>query len=676
MNIKWLKYFLGVIFIIFTFLLLEVNNIVEEKQTLIDKNFEISKFLLHLKDRQKELVKIEFSNIVNYDNINDLHKQTKKELTQLIKEYPSDAQLQEMQKFLIQENSYIERYLKENSIVLALINYIETMYISYFMKPDMIGTNKDIIQKIKLESRSLVDLSYPIKYANQLNLNNYKNHLEQLQSLKSDDKKVLKYSKKFLKLTNKIYNSTLKLQKNQTQIEAHEKKINNFIITIEQNTHQEYLKYIYIITVIKAIAFGFAIIILIITLYLLRVTNKSRQELKNLNNLLEYKVEEKTKDYLIQRDKAEQNSKSKSEFLANMSHEIRTPLNAIIGFIDILKDESVGREKSLKYLHIVESSSQNLLKILEDILDFSKIEIEKLKISEKNFNTNKEFSITTQLFHAICLQKDIILSLNIDKEVPKVLYGDSLRIKQVISNLISNAVKFTPKNKNIKVEINYKDNYLNVSVKDEGIGIAKDKLSHIFEAFNQEDGSTTRKYGGTGLGLSISNALVKLLGGELKVKSEQGKGSEFSFSVPVCIGEEKKSEEKTKQTHNFTNKKILLVEDNKANQMFMEIICKKLNLKFAIANDGVEAIELYKQNHAKYDAIIMDENMPNMNGIEATKHILKFENENNLKHTPVIALTANAIKGDRERFLKSGMDEYLTKPIKKSVLQDVLGRFL
>ena len=403
------------------------------------------------------------------------------------------------------------------------------------------------------------------------------------------------------------------------------------------------------------------------------ITNKINLEILTKNQ--EIIIAEKTKLANTQRDKAISSTSAKSEFLANMSHEIRTPLNAILGFVDLLKEE-IKDKKLLEYVNIIYSSSGSLLKIIEDILDFSKIESKKLDISKEDFNTAEEFLIITHLFDAKCLQKNITLSLNIDKNMPKNLISDPLRIKQIISNLISNAVKFTPKDKNIIVDINYKDGFLNISVKDEGIGIEKEKLSHIFEAFNQEDSSTTREFGGTGLGLSISSALVKLLGGELKVKSEKDKGSEFYFSLPVSIG--KNTEETQEDVNNatFENKTILLVEDNKANQMFMTVVLKKLKLSFNIANDGVQAVNLYKQHHDKYDVILMDENMPNLNGIEATKQILSYEKENSLTHTPIIALTANALKGDRERFLEAGMDEYLTKPLQKEKLQGIFSKFL
>ncbi len=374
----------------------------------------------------------------------------------------------------------------------------------------------------------------------------------------------------------------------------------------------------------------------------------------------------------IQRDKAIQASKSKSEFLANMSHEIRTPLNAIMGFIELLQDEN-DRQKSKEYLKIIENSGKSLLQIIEDILDFSKIESGKLEIDVVDFNAEEEFSVIAHLFDARCSEKGINLILKIGT-LPVILKSDPLRIKQVIANLISNAVKFTPSGKNIVVSLNYENGSLYVSVEDEGIGIAEDKLEDVFEAFSQEDSSTTRKYGGTGLGLSISSALVKLLDGKLKVVSKQGVGSRFYFSIPVEIGIKKEDEEQDSEHRSFQAKKILVVEDNASIQMFMSIMLDTLEIECEIAKDGIEAVACFKKN--KYDLILMDENMPNKNGIEATQDILKIEKIENLEHTPIIALTANAIKGDRERFMSVGMDEYLTKPISKNVLVKMLGKFL
>ncbi|MCW8838850.1 MAG: ABC transporter substrate-binding protein [Thiovulaceae bacterium] len=371
--------------------------------------------------------------------------------------------------------------------------------------------------------------------------------------------------------------------------------------------------------------------------------------------------------------KAMESNVAKSEFLANMSHEIRTPLNSIMGFIDLIKEKEKD-EENIKYLNVINSASNDLLSIINDILDFSKIESGSIHIEHINFNPNEEFLITKKLFEARADEKNIVLYLNIS-QLPKVLKGDVLRIKQVLNNLLGNAIKFTPQGKNVFVNIKYEKESLHISVKDEGIGISKEYQKRIFEPFSQEDNSTTRKYGGTGLGLSISYDLIDMMGGELKVDSEPGKGSNFYFSIPLEKSDDKKHEEvKEHEIKKELKGDILLVEDNPANQMFMKVIFKKSKINYDIAADGLEAIEKFKNN--KYDVILMDENMPNMGGIEATSKILEIEEQKQLLHTPIIALTANALKGDKEKFLSAGMDEYLTKPIDKNKLLRILGKYL
>ena len=354
-------------------------------------------------------------------------------------------------------------------------------------------------------------------------------------------------------------------------------------------------------------------------------------------------------------------SKVKSEFLANMSHEIRTPLNAILGFIKIMKDEDDG--KFAKYLNIIDSSSQTLLTIINDILDLSKIEAGKLKIEFIDFHSEELFT-AIELFEQKAKEKSIDYKIKFIN-VPEFLYSDIHRLKQIISNLISNAIKFTPENKKVEVTIEYNNENLYVEVADEGIGIPKEKLTTIFDAFSQADASTTRQFGGTGLGLTISYRLVDMLGGKLKVESELNKGSKFFFSIPIKQGKNFTSNKIN--SINLKNLKILLAEDNQANQMFMKIILDKLNITYDIANNGLEAVKLAQKN--SYDLILMDINMPIMGGEEATKEIRKFNN------IPIIALTANSLDGDKEKFLKAGMNDYLSKPLDIEKLKNILHKY-
>jgi len=395
---------------------------------------------------------------------------------------------------------------------------------------------------------------------------------------------------------------------------------------------------------------------------------------KLLQNSIETNIElhKKQEELDQQSESLKRSSQYKSEFLANMSHEIRTPLNAITGFIELLQKRTEDKQ-SKEYLDVIHSSSDNLLQIIEDILDFSKIESGKLLLDNIDFYTIDEINFALKLFKARCDKKNIDLYLSITGELPKCINADPLRIKQVVSNLISNAIKFTQEGKKIELKVFYKDEHLHICVKDEGKGIAKDKLEHIFESFNQEDNSTTRKYGGTGLGLAISKELVALMGGELSVRSIEGQGSEFSFFIPVKVIEKIEDENASQEkVQSFKGKDILLVEDNKSNQLLMRIILEERDFKVSIANDGKEGVEYFKKQ--RYDLVLMDENMPLMNGIEATALILQYEQDNALKHTPIVALTANAVKGDKEKFLAAGMDEYLSKPLNIDEFNTILSK--
>ena len=410
--------------------------------------------------------------------------------------------------------------------------------------------------------------------------------------------------------------------------------------------------------------------------HLVDITSK---ELENLNINLQESVDKKTIELKENVEELERTTKTKSEFLANMSHEIRTPLNAIMGFIDIIKEKEQDKDNKA-YLEIVKNSSDSLLGIINDVLDFSKIESGNMTLEVLAFDLKKLIREIGLLFYEKAKEKSIDIKIYFDKDLPTMINGDSLKFRQMTINLISNAIKFTPENGTVKMCAKYKQdsNELTFSIEDSGIGISPHNLQKIFDPFSQEDCSTTRRFGGTGLGLSICSSFVKLMGGDLKVSSTLGEGSKFYFTIPIVenkeISKTKKHEVLQEINFSFENKIILLVEDNVANQMFMKVILKKMNIDFELANDGIEAVAMFKKN--RYDTVLMDENMPNMNGIEATRLIIEYERKKKLTHTPIIALTANALKGDKEVFLAAGMDEYLTKPVNKKKLNETLIKFL
>ena len=373
---------------------------------------------------------------------------------------------------------------------------------------------------------------------------------------------------------------------------------------------------------------------------------------------------------------AEEASHQKSYFLANMSHEIRTPLNAIMGFINLLNEKETDTEK-LKYLKILKTSSDVLLLVINDILDITKIESGKLQIDKIPFNPYEKLVNTTELFQVIAAKKGVIFKVRTHRSLPQTLIGDPFRIKQIFSNLLSNAIKFTPKGSSVKCVIWYKQGNLHIRVKDYGIGIVKEKHAYIFEAFHQADNIMATEYAGTGLGLALSTELTKLLNGSLSFKDNKSGGSIFTLSIELPSSDIKAPTEKDHHI-DYSNIKleghILIVEDIEANQMFLSIILDNLNLTYDIAENGIEAIE--KCNQKIYDLILMDENMPQLRGSQAAKEIKKSEKRLHKKPTPIISLTANALTGDKERFLDAGMDDYLSKPVEPGTLITLLAKYL
>ena len=497
-------------------------------------------------------------------------------------------------------------------------------------------------------------------------------------------------------------------------------------------------------------------------------------------------------------------TEAKSLFLANMSHEIRTPLNGIVGFTEILKNTDLTAEQN-EFLSIIDKSSENLLRIINNILDLSKIESNKVEIEDIVFDTAEEFESAIEAYAVAAAEKNIDLNFYMDPAISNKLKGDPIKIKEIIANLLSNAIKFTNYGGEVNLTIqNVEDSndHIKFSVQDNGVGMSKDKQSHIFDAFSQADVSITRKFGGTGLGLTISSQYVELMGGKLELESTQDQGTTFYFTIALkeitsteanythaftdltigkyeqeistrldsdlkkyfeyfgpavkhfeSVGDLKKlsdndvcknywidldkagqnildaisnidrsklvvianvtsrskiealnidqaqviykpltltkvkniltettdttmqvTEETAAGTTTKFNAKVLVTEDNIINQKLITRILEEYGVTVDIANNGLESLE--KRKKTNYDLLFMDIQMPVMDGIEATHKILDYEKDEKLTHVPIVALTANALKGDREKFMSEGMDEYIAKPIETNELLYILNKFL
>jgi signal transduction histidine kinase/ActR/RegA family two-component response regulator len=403
-----------------------------------------------------------------------------------------------------------------------------------------------------------------------------------------------------------------------------------------------------------------------------------QEELKLINKELEKAVQ--MANYMAQ--KAEVANKAKSEFLATMSHEIRTPMNGIMGMTDFLLESQLNPEQH-KYTQIVKNSAKSLLTLINDILDFSKIEAGKLDLDSLDFDLKELVDEVIDVVEYFADKKKIDLVLDIDQSIHTALIGDSTRIKQIMINLINNAIKFTSEGKvEIKIVIE-EDREKQVIIKfyvvDSGIGISAENQSKLFKPFAQADSSTTRKYGGTGLGLVISKKLCELMGGEIGVDSEVGKGATFWFTLNLLkqqnINSEKNDLKKNRSDEfelDFKNIKIeemliLIAEDNVVNQMVIaKMISSMGGEKIDVVENGLQAVQEYGKKD--YGLILMDCQMPEMSGFDATREIRKIEMSSK-KHVPIIALTANAMKGDREKCIDAGMDDYISKPIDKRQLK-------
>lgn len=402
------------------------------------------------------------------------------------------------------------------------------------------------------------------------------------------------------------------------------------------------------------------------------------------------------KQYRQEKQKAEADanlsalkSKAKSEFLATMSHEIRTPMNGVLGMAALLKESDLNESQN-ELLGYIESSGEALLTIINDILDYSKIEAGKLEVENIPYPLRQTVEQSCAVFKVLAKNRNIPLVINIDKDIPNALMGDANRIRQMLLNFISNAYKFTNEGSiqvNVKLIPNNdtgKGNEANgrplikFEVIDPGIGISNENCTKLFSAFTQAEVSTSRKFGGTGLGLAITKQLAELMGGQVGVDSELGEGSTFWFKLPMVEA----SKDSLAQEQDLSNVvrldehklRVLVAEDNQVNQLVIKGILEKLSVQADFTSNGVEAIEKFRANLTDYDAILMDCEMPELDGFEATRFLRAYEKSKALTPIPILALTAHAMEETHQSCIQSGMDDVIIKPINKNQLATQLAQ--
>ncbi|MUL01734.1 response regulator [Aliivibrio fischeri] len=404
-------------------------------------------------------------------------------------------------------------------------------------------------------------------------------------------------------------------------------------------------------------------------------------------NTMSLKLEQNYQDLQQARNEAEAANKSKSRFLASMSHEIRTPMNAVLGLLAILKDTTL-KPNQKELVNTATDSSELLLSIINDILDFSRMEANTFYLENHTFNIHKSLNSVLKTFHPQAQNKQLELSLAIADNVPSYVQGDAHRLRQILLNLVGNSLKFTDDGQ-VQILVNAEEHegriQLHCSVQDSGIGIQQEQLKYLFDEFTMADNSFSRTHEGSGLGLAICQRLVHMMDGTITVNSQYGLGSEFSFNIKLDKATPEEinrllSNEKIEQQRDveqqkacvFSDANILVVEDNHANQIVIKNTLNYAGYSIDIAQNGKEAIT--KAINTQYDLIFMDISMPEMDGMTATKKIRSLSDAH--KHMPIIALTAHALSGDKERFIEAGMTDYLSKPFNRSNLLECLAKYL